>query len=338
MLVLPLLPLTLFLGGCLYMIVDTASPDPRLPRHPVAMYSIGRFMLPVPVGLNLSSSVLRLNKITVQEMPWKKGREREEYFKGVWKPVRAEAWVNYEEGGWLGPSNQGGWAEEDISHLCGYPAMLFCYRGNTADHNIDVHIGLPDVILRLTEARFYRVGEACLDMEGPVLDLLGHYRFGYRNVAPDSFFTAGGRFEGLKTWDERAGIGLKRPANGSAGEVYLRFDTFLESEPAQPPRHIAVTSSLAGRLGIKLNILRSRGRELAGMKGLEEVYIMTDTDGENPELTATWEYEGAGGDPQKPRIELQLCCPAEDRVEALRMWDAIMSNFTSAREYYRKNA
>ena len=333
-LMLLLLLFTLFLGGCHFMIIDSASPNPQFPPYPISMYSIGRFVLPVPTGLRISSSVVRINKIEIQEMLWKKDKDRQEYFNEVWKPIRTAAWENYVEGGTIGPSTQGGWAEEDISHLCGYPAMLLCYSSDMADHLIDVHIGLPEVILRLQESRFYDLGQECLDMEGPILDLLKHYRFGYRNVAPDSFFSAGGRVEGLKSWSERTGIALKRPSSGSSPEMYLRFDTFMDRKPGQPPRRISVTSGIASKYGIGLKILRSRNRELAGMNGLEEVYIMTDTDGENPELTASWEYEGAGNDPQKPRIELELECPAQAREEALRMWDAIMTGFTTVRQYY----
>ena len=89
---------TLFLGGCRYMTIDTASQNPKLPPYPVTMYPAGRFMLPVPEGLNISSSIFKVNKITIQEIVWKKDRDRQEYLKEVWMPVRTEAWERYVDG------------------------------------------------------------------------------------------------------------------------------------------------------------------------------------------------------------------------------------------------
>jgi len=324
---------TLFLGGCHHMTIDTAGPNPNLPPYPVTMFPVGRFMLPVPNGLNISSSVFKVNKITIEELRWKNGRDREEYLKEVWTPVRAEAWERFIEGGKLGPSNQGGWAEEDVSHLFGYPAMLLCYNGDMADHNIDVHIGLPEAILRLTESRSYDTGEECLDMEGRVLNLFKHYRFGNKKVAPDSFFSAGGRVEGLKTWYEQVGIGLKRPASESRPKIYLRFDT-LPPTTSEFPKSIYVISGVARKYGMKLHVLRSQKRVLAGMEGREEIFLLRDKDDKEFELTASWRYQGVRKDPEQAKIKIEMTCPESAKDDALRMWDAIMTKFTTVREYY----
>ena len=50
------------------MTLDTASPNRNLPPYPVTMHPAGRFMLPVPKGLNASSSVFKVNKITIEEL------------------------------------------------------------------------------------------------------------------------------------------------------------------------------------------------------------------------------------------------------------------------------
>jgi hypothetical protein len=47
------------------MTIDTAGPNPKLPPYPVTMYPAGRFMLPVPAGLGISSSVFTVNKIII---------------------------------------------------------------------------------------------------------------------------------------------------------------------------------------------------------------------------------------------------------------------------------
>jgi len=332
-LIITVLLFTFLLGGCHHMTIDTAGPNPNLPPYPVTMFPVGRFMLPVPNGLNISSSIFKVNKITIEELRWKNGRDREEYLKEVWMPVRAEAWERYIEGGKLGPSNQGGWAEEDVSHLFGYPAMLICYRGNTADHNIDVHIGLPEAILRLTESRFYPIGKACIDMDSRLVNLFKHYRFGNKNVAPDSFFSAGGRVEGLKTWSEQAGLGVKRPASESESKIYLRFDSFPPTT-SEFPKSVFTGAAVARKYGIRLHVLRSQKRMLAGMEGLEEVYLFGNKDDDELRLNASWKYQGIRGNPEKPDIEIQMTCPESAREDALRMWHAIMAKFTTVREYY----
>ena len=334
---LSILLLTLILGGCHYMTIDTASPNPNLPPCPVTMFPVGRFMIPVPKDMKLGSGIHNVNKITIEEIAWKKGRDREEYLKEVWMPVRTKAWERYVEGGKLGPSNQGGWAEDDVSHLFGYPAMLFCYRSKTADHNIDVYIGLPEAILRLTESRFYPVGNACLAMEERILNLFKHYRFGNKNVAPDSFFSAGGRVEGLKTWYEQAGLGAKRHASESRPKIYLRFDT-LPPVTSESPKSIYVISGVVRKYGMKLHVLRSRKRVLAGMEGLEEVYVGGNKDDDELELTAFWRFQGVPKDPEKPDVEIQMTCPESAKEDALRMWDAVMTKFTTVREYYGRKS
>ena len=47
------------------MTIDTAGPNPKLPPYPVTMYPAGRFMLPVPAGRGISSSVFTVNKATI---------------------------------------------------------------------------------------------------------------------------------------------------------------------------------------------------------------------------------------------------------------------------------
>ena len=319
------------------MTIDTASPNPKLPPYPVTMFPAGRFMLPVPKGLDISSSIFTINKITIEEIAWKDGKNREEYLKEVWTTVKNEKYKRYLEGGKLGPASQGGWAEEDASHLFGYPAMLLCYGDDMADHYIDVHIGLPEAILRLKESRFYHIGQECIDMEDRLVNLFKHYRFGNKNVAPDSFFSAGGRVEGLKTWYEQAAIGATWPAGAAKPTIRLSFDT-LPSVTSNVPKNIFIRSSVAGKFGIRVQVLRSQKRVLAGMEGLEEVYLFGNKDDDELRLKASWKYPGEAKNPEKPDIEIELTCLESAKEDALRMWDAIMKNFTTVREYYGRRS
>jgi hypothetical protein len=322
------------------MILDTANPDPKLPPLGVTMYALGRFMLPVPTGLQISGSLFKINAISIDEIGWKKGIDRSEYFKSLWKPVRDEARSKYEYSEPFGPVIQGGLAEEDISALCGHPAMLLCYADSMADHYIDVHVAMPEVILRLKEERLYQVGKECLNMEGNILNLLKHYHTGSRNVSPDSFFCVTGRFEGVKTWYEQINIGVDNLGNATIPKMHLEVGTYLFAKPATPPKSFMGAIGVARSVGIDVQFLRSQRRVLAGMDGLEEIFIMSETKNGKvrSELTAQWKFQGVGGDHDKPNIDIELTCHPNGKEYALRVWDAVMRNFTTVREFYGRRS
>jgi hypothetical protein len=83
-----------------------------------------------------------------------------------------------------------------------------------------------------------------------------------------------------------------------------------------------------------MHVLRSQKRVLAGMEGMEEVFLLGDKGDDELELTASWRYQGVRKDPEKPDIEIELTCAESAKEDALRMWDAIMTKFTTVREYY----
>ena len=318
------------------MLIDTASPDPKLPPFPVVMRSVGRFVLPVPESLELSATWFKVNGIAIEELPWTKGLGQKRSVGALKESLGTAAGVANEI---TGLAVRERWDETDVSDLCGFPAMLRCCNGSKADHNLEVYIGMPDVILCLTENRPFDTCGPCLTINGPILNLFRQYRHGNENVLPDSFFCSAGRVEGLKIWSEQAGISLERPPVGSRHRIRLRFATHLFAHPCDPPRITEVVKSVTSKYRIELKILRSRELVLAGLKGLEEVYILQPKDNDCadvPRLTACWEYEGAGGDPQKPHIELKMSCRVEAGEDALRMWDAIITNFSSVREHCAK--
>ncbi len=307
------------------------SPDRNRSSAPTGMRPLGRFVLPVPAGMELTATWFRINRISVEEIPWRTGPGQRDSLRALRESIGAQ------EGAWSGERTfPGGWEERDASELCGVPAMLLCTNGRRADHNIDVHIGLPDVILRLTENRPFDICGECLTPHGPILNLSRHYRHGCEGVSPDSFFLASGRIEGLGTWSEQAGASLDRPADGGRPRIHLTFTTHLFARPCDPPRIIEAVKPAASKYRISLEVLRSQIRPLAGMKGLEEVYILRprDESGDGcPRFTACWEYEGIGGDPERPHIELKMTCRAEALEDALRMWDEVMTNFVPVRKY-----
>jgi hypothetical protein len=320
---------------------DKASPDPNLPPLPVQLYPTGRFMVPVPQGLEMLGGEYKLNQIQIRELNWEKGRDREEYLRSLWQPIRDDAKQNYDDAAELGRAIQGGFAEQDVSSLFGHPAMLLCYDDrNHGYHKIDIHIGLPQFVLRLTEDRAYDVGEECLKMDGPSVKLFKHYIVGHQNLSPESFVTAGGRVEGLKTWAEMSGLTCRRDKTADKPKISYSFYSELVQQPDEAPKSMNTFQKELKMNKIELEMLRSRTLVLADMEGLEEVFIMSDKNEEGnieADLTASWDFRGEGNNPDKPFVSIEMRCIASAKYDALRMWDAIISNFSTVRDWYAKN-
>ncbi|SFL23322.1 hypothetical protein SAMN05421830_10165 [Desulfomicrobium norvegicum] len=315
------------------MVTDTVAPDAKLPSCPVILRPVGRFVLPVHESMELSATWFKVNGIAVEEIPWKPGLNKRN-LDALKESLGTKAGMANEI---KGLSVRERWDETDVSDLFGFPSMLRCCNGSRADHNLEVYIGMPEVILCLTENRPFDTCGPCLTVNGPILNLFRKYHHGNEIVSPTGFFFSAGRVEGLKTWSEQAGMSLERPPSESLHRIRLRFDAHLFAHPCDPPRITEAVKPVTSKYRIELKILRSRENVLAGLKGLEEIYILQPKDKDCPDvprLTACWEYEGAGGDPQKPHIQIKMSCRIEAREDALRMWDAIICNFSSVREFF----
>jgi hypothetical protein len=297
-------------------------------------------MLPISREMQISGLTFKIDAIEILEIPWQTGVDRTTFFDGLWQPVRDKAKLAYKRLGKLGPATQGGLAEEDISALCGHSAMLLCYADSMADHYIDVYVAMPEVILRLKEERLYQVGKECLDMEGNILNLLKHYRSGNRNVSPDSFFCVTGRLEGMKTWYEQTNVSAYQSGNATVPEMSLALNTHLYNRTTTPPKSFMAAIGVARSVGIDIQFLRSQRRVLAGMDGLEEIFIMSETKNGKvrSELTAQWKFQCVGGDHDKPNMDIELTCHPDGKEYALRVWDAVMRNFTTVREFYGRRS
>ena len=310
---------------------------PYQPPWPVNLHPVGRYLFPVPEGLEFMGRSVWINDLFIEETDWRPG-DRAQQFRDLWVPVRDEAKKHYD----LyknRPIVRGGFAEEDVSDLFGHPAVLLCYDGSGGAHWIDTFVAMPHSILRVKEDRFYEFGQECVDMEGTVLDFFRHYHTDRLNFPPDSFWTDRGWVQGLKTRDESVGAFARRAKTESAPEISLSFDAFMLFRPSDPPIKISSIRKIFEGNGIDLKILRSRERSFAGMPGLEEVFIGTmEKDGEiESELAAKWTIRGEPKNPDKPKIILKMDCNADDQHEALRMWDAVLENFISIREWHAKH-
>jgi hypothetical protein len=304
----------------------TRSSQPPLP---VTLYPVGRFLFPVPKGLEFLGRDIQINDMTIEETDWGSG-DRAKQFRDLWEPIRDKARKHY-DAYMDNPLMRGGFAQEDVSDLFGHPAVLLCYDGRYGGHWVDTFVAMPHWILRIREDRFYEVGQECVDMESVALDFFKHYHTDRTKLPADLFWTGRGWVQGLKTWDENVDASAWRAKTETAPKILLNFRAFTISTPDEPAKSIRSIQKILDGNNIDLKILRSRQRPFEGMPGLEEVYILSAHEcGEyQSTLYAEWAIEAEPKNPQKPEIYLEMSCDANAQAEALRMWDAAIDNFTS---------
>lgn len=78
--------------------------------------------------------------------------------------------------------------------------------------------------------------------------------------------------EGLKTWSEQAGLGVKRLASESESKIYLRFDS-LPPTTSELPKSIYVISGVARKYGMKLHVLRSQKECWREWRGVRKYFF-----------------------------------------------------------------
>jgi hypothetical protein len=306
------------------------------PPLPVTLYPVGRFLFPVPKGLEFQGRIININDMTIEETDWGPG-DRAKQFRDLWEPVRDEARHHYDvyEGN---PLMRGGFAQEDVTDLFGHPAVLLCYDGRYGGHWIDTFVAMPHWILRIKEDRFYEVGQECVDMEDVVLDFFKHYHTDRTKLPADLFWTGRGWVQGLKTWDEDVRASARREQTETAPQISLSLMAFMIFRPVEPLKSIASIRKIFIALDAELNLLRSRQLSFGGMTGLEEAYVLFNMERGTHEskFFAKWTIEGEPRNPDKPMIILRMECKTNDYSETLRMWDAVLENFTSIQAWNTK--
>ena len=308
------------------------------PPWPITLYPVGRFLFPVPKGLDFLGRSIKINDMFIEETDWGEG-DRAQQFRDLWMPVRDGAKDYYDRNEeW--PASRGGFAHEDISDLFGHPAVLLCYEGREGGHWVDTFVALPDFILRVKEDRFYEIGQECVDMEGTVLNFFKHYHTDKHNLPSDIFWTNRGWVQGLKTWDESADAFARREQTETKPKITLSLYASMLFQPDVQPPKISSLRKVFESNGIEIKILRSRPRSFEGMAGFEEVFIGTmNEDGEiRSELAAKWSIQGEPKNHDRPSMTLEMDCSASVQDEALRMWDAVLNNFTSIQGWHAKKA
>jgi hypothetical protein len=134
----------LFSGGCQAMHQTTTDQ----PSWPVTLYPVGRFLFPVPKGLDFLGRSIKINDMFIEEIDWGEG-DHSQQFRDLWMPVHDKAKEHYDRYvEW--PVTRGGFAYKDVSDLFGHPSVMLCYAGS-GDHKIDTFIALPDFILRIKQ-------------------------------------------------------------------------------------------------------------------------------------------------------------------------------------------
>ncbi|WP_028578288.1 T6SS immunity protein Tli4 family protein [Desulfomicrobium escambiense] len=307
------------------------------PPLPVPLYPVGRFLFPVPQGLEFQGRIININDMSIEETDWNSG-DRAKQFRALWEPVRDEARKHYDVYKNT-PVVRGGFVQEDVSEHFGHPAVLLCYSAQNGAHWIDTFVALPDWILRIKEETAYEIGKECLgDLKGTTLDFFRHYRTDRSDLPADMFWTGRGWMRGMKTWDESADAYARREETDTGPKISLNLRTYTISTPDEPAKSIKSIRKILDGNKIDLKILRSRHRTFEGMPGLEEVVILSGHECGTPKSTlfAKWAIEAEAKNPQRPTIYLEMSCDAAAQDDALRFWDASINNFISIQAWHAK--
>ncbi|HCU68978.1 MAG TPA: hypothetical protein DGF30_07080 [Desulfomicrobium sp.] len=326
--------LTLLLAGGCQTMQHTKTSQPPLP---VTLYPVGRFLFPVPQGLEFQGRIININHMTIEETDWGRG-DRAKQFRDMWEPVRDEGRKHYDVYKNT-PVVRGGFVQEDVSEHFGHPAVLLCYSAQNGAHWIDTFVAMPDWILRIKEEAVYEIGKECLgDLKGTTLDFFRHYHTDRSDHPADLFWTGRGWVQGLKTRDEDVRASAILPAKETTPQISLRLRAYMIATPDEPAKSITSIRKILDGNNIDLKLLRSRQRPFEGMPGLEEVYILSAYEcGEyRSTLYAQWAIEVEAKNPQRPAIYLEMSCNAAAQDEALRIWDAAIDNFTSIQAWNAK--
>ncbi len=307
------------------------------PPLPVTLYPVGRFLFPVPTGLKFKGRIININDMTIEETDWGPG-DRAKQFRDLWEPVRDEARKHYDVYK-NNPVMRGGFVQEDVSDVFGHPAVLLCYSAQNGAHWTDTFVAMPHWILRIKEETAYKIGEECLgDLKGTVLDFFRHYHTDRTKLPADLFWTGRGWVQGLKTRDEDVRASARREQTETAPQISLGLMAFMIFRPVEPLKSITSIRKIFTALDAELNLLRSRQLSFGGMTGLEEAYVLSNMERGTREskFFAKWTIEGEPRNPDKPMIILRMECKTDDYSETLRMWDAVLENFTSIQAWNTK--
>jgi hypothetical protein len=307
------------------------------PPLPVTLYPVGRFLFPVPKGLEFQGRIININDMTIEETDWGPG-DRAKQFRDLWEPVRDEARKHYDVYK-NNPVMRGGFVQEDVSDVFGHPAVLLCYSAQNGAHWTDTFVAMPHWILRIKEETAYKIGEECLgDLKGTVLDFFRHYHTDRTKLPADLFWTGRGWVQGLKTWDEDVRASARREQTETAPKISLSLMAFMVFRPVEPAKSVASIRKIFRAHGAELNILRSRQLPFAGTSGLEEAYVLSKVEQgvRESRFSAKWTIQGEPKNPDRPMIILRMECRTDDHRETLRMWDAVLENFTSIQAWNAK--
>lgn len=326
--------LTLLLAGGCKTMQHTSTSQPPLP---VTLYPVGRFLFPVPQGLEFQGRIININHMTIEETDWGRG-DRAQQFRNMWEPVRDEARKHcdmYKNT----PIVRGGFVQEDVSEHFGHPAVLLCYSAQNGAHWIDTFVAMPDWILRIKEEAVYEIGKECLgDLKATALDFFKHYHTDRSNLPADLFWTGRGWLQGLKTRDESVDAYALRTKTETTPEISLSLMAFTIFRPDEPAKSIAAIRKIFKAHGAELKILRSRQLFFAGRPGLEEAFVLSpkESGAQETEFSGKWTIEGEPRNPERPRIVIRMECKTNDHRGALRIWDAVLENFTSIQAWHAK--
>jgi hypothetical protein len=289
-------------------------------------YHLGRFSLSVPASLKIDGQSTRFRKVEVIESKWPMDPQvmPKKQMENAWKQHLLELHNLRKPSGVRQII-----IEERAIPSGGHSAKAVYYYGNYSQSDE----GFCDILIDAggygVWFKYHGLIEAKERMFEHVFEIAKAYSpFGEKGTPP----SPSGNFFCLRY----GGINLPYRRQES---TYTRF----QGKPSEPKVEVEMTEThkneqkeegLLARAvaaivtgfasGIDIKKIRSRDKEVAGMKGEEQVVEMKHK--EKTELDFTWRYAGKKDIGEHPKILISMESPEGDLEERLKTWDAILSS------------
>jgi len=301
----------------------THSPKLEGVKKNMQTYSIGRFSVSVPVEMKIISRSNRLRYVEITEFVWPSQHNREKARNDMWE-------MNLSELKRLRSPKE---KKSPLIETSEFPGLgkwakgIFYYGNYTLDiegkWDLLVDYGTIGVWYRMESGLI----EAKTTLVNNITNVAKFYKLNSISHPPmgEYFYLKYGTInlpyleqESTETsfYDKHLDLNLKIEMN----------DTHTEEAPDEGligRTTVVITTGYAA--GVDIERIRSRKREIAGLKGEEEVDRMTSKDG--TELDFGWRYAGEKNSGERPEILITMDSPDGNLDEKLKIWDAILDSF-----------
>lgn len=287
-------------------------------------YPMGRFSISVPIEFERTSQSHRFRGCNIEEFLWHQNSNREQAGKRVWDNHLSEIHKLRKPDG----VDKLIIDSRKISNFKSFAEGVF-YYGNY----ISARRGNWDILVDKGQTGVWLKYRGDLKAKEEMLNWVIDIVKAYRTYPPNnpSSLPSGNWY-----YTKYGAINLPffEQEQTEASFYYRPLDLKLKIEMNDTHTEEAPDEGLIGRTtavittgyaaGVDIERIRSRKREIAGLKGEEEVDRMTSKDG--TELDFGWRYAGEKNSGERPEILITMDSPDGNLDEKLKIWDAILDS------------